>query len=185
MSERYAANPNELSPSADRPHAARYYVARGFLRPGYKVIDAACGYGYGTYILSKYCNEVIGYDKEADVIQACQTKWDGLEFRVAHFETDPFIDEKCNAFVCLETIEHLRDPQKFLDRVTEITSDRIIISSPNTPTAGLNEFHLSDVTLVQLEKLMAKYPDWVLYNTFLQGQYYIAVYVHKDSRLIA
>lgn len=185
MSERYCANPNELSAGADRPHAARYYLARGFIRPNDRVIDAACGYGYGTYILSKVAREIKGYDKDSALIQRNINHYPELDFGVANLDNETFIDDKCNAFVCLETIEHLENPEKFLERVTNITTDRIIISSPNKPTAGENEFHLSDVTLGQLEKMMDKFPDWVLYHTFLQGYYYIAIYVKRGTRLIA
>ena len=62
MSERYSANPNSLEVGADFPHCSRYLLARGFIKKGETVIDAACGHGYGSYLLSEVASKVYAYD---------------------------------------------------------------------------------------------------------------------------
>lgn len=181
MSERYSANPNSLDRGADQPHSSRYFVARGFIKPGEVVVDSACGHGYGSAILSEVASKVLALDK-VDVFNG-QWKKEGIGQMVVNLEELEEYPE-CDVWVTLETIEHLADPEKYLDKVTKSTKRAIIVSSPNKPTAGANEFHLTDVELPVLEKLMNKHEDWFLYQTLLQGYYYIAVYVKKNTEML-
>lgn len=181
MSERYDANPNTLG-GADAPHAARYYVARGFLRPDDLVVDCACGTGYGSYMLADNCAKVLAVDKN----DTFQQRWkkDNITFLTANVED---IEEYpiCDVWVTLETIEHLKEPAKYIDKICDKTRRMIIISSPNKHTAGLNEFHLHDVLITNARQMMGKhFMDWQEYHSFLQGDYYILIYVRKDTKLI-
>lgn len=181
MSERYSARPNNLEVGADQPHVSRYLMARGFVNPGDRVIDAACGTGYGSHILASVAEKVDAIDKKG-VFEA-RWKKDNLYPLVIDLDENNAFWET-DVFISIETIEHLKEPQEFLDRITKITKKKIIISSPNKPTAGLNEFHLHDVELVRLEKMMERYKDWQYYHSFIQGYNYIAIYVRKGVDII-
>lgn len=181
MSERYSANPNSLERGADQPHSSRYFVARGFIKPGEVVVDSACGHGYGSAILSEVASEVVALDKDNFFLG----QWDRENIKKFVGNLEDIEDyPECDVWVTLETIEHLADPAKYLEKVTKSTKRAIIVSSPNKATAGVNEFHLTDVELPVLERLMSEHEDWFLYQTLLQGYYYIAVYVKKDSEML-
>jgi len=177
MSERYNANPNSQE-GADKAHCARYYLARGFIESKDYVIDAACGTGYGSAILAKVAKAVLAIDKNE--VFNNQWKNDKILFLPIDLE-NPIGVPECDVWVCLETIEHLKDPEKFIELVTQKTKKRIIISSPNKPTANINPFHKSDVVLNRLRKIMSKHTDWFEYHSFLQGEYYIIIYDRKKN----
>lgn len=179
MSERYCANINSTDIGADLPHCSRYLLARGFVRQGETVVDAACSCGYGSRLLAEVAGKVISIDK--DDVYDNNYRLDKMSFIQAHLEK---LEEypKCDTWVSIETIEHLADPQKYLDKVTKATSRCIVMSSPNKETKAVHEFHLSDVLLVNFIKMMEKYPDWFHYQTFIQGYTWISVYVKKDNK---
>jgi len=181
MSERYSANPNIYEASADKPHCTRYFVARGFLRPDDVVVDCACGTGYGSHILSKHCQKVLAIDR----LETFEQRWkaDNISFMVSNIEELPEYPF-CDTWVTLETIEHLKDPTAYMAKVCQATRKTIIVSSPNKPTAGLNEFHLTDVLLTNIQHIMSKFPDWIPYHSLLQGDYYIIIYVRRNTKLV-
>lgn len=181
MSERYSPNVNSLERGADQPHVLRYLLARGWVNKNDTVIDCACGPGYGSKILAQVAKQVYSFDKATVVLK---NAGDNISMVACDLEQPTnFKPYKPNVFVSIETIEHLSDPQKFLDEVVEATPDKIIISSPNKDTAGENEFHLSNVKLSDLEKMMTKYPDYFYYGHVLMGYCYVAFFVHKDAKV--
>ena len=97
-------------------HMARY----GWVTPltaGGRVIDCACGTGYGTKMLrDRGAREVIGFDLSPDAIrEASQSQaGDGIHFAVADASALPVESRGFDAFVSLETIEHVADDRAFL-----------------------------------------------------------------------
>ncbi len=180
MSEQYPAEPNNLERDTDRPHTARYLLARGFVRPGETVIDAACGTGYGSYLISQIAGQVYSFDYK-DVFRK-EWRASNIEYCQKDLEKDdvPY----CDMWISIETIEHLHNPQKFLDKIVAATSRCIIITSPNKSTKDESPWHNSDVELVVLQRMMDKYPEWMPYHSFLQGYYYIAIYMKKEAVIL-
>lgn len=178
MSERFSANPNNPDKGADHPHVARYLLARGFIMPGETVVDAACGPGYGSALLAEVAGKVIGIDK-ADT---WDLQWfrDNISFVIADLEKDIPVKE-CDAWVSIETIEHLADPELYLSKVTAVTKRVMVFSSPNKETKHLHEYHLSDVLITNMQHYMQKYPDWIEFHSFIQGQTWILIYVNKNN----
>ena len=104
-------------------HFARYKFAMSRVS-GY-VLDAACGVGYGSYMLSNVA-ECVGVDIERQAIEYAIQYYPGPEYRIAD------VTEPQGAFdwvVSFETIEHLKEPEKALRAFRE--SDKLIISTPN------------------------------------------------------
>lgn len=182
MSERYSANPNSQDRGADQPHVSRYLLARGFIKPGEVVVDAACGAGYGSALLAEIAKQVISMDK----LETFDSQWQrkNIAFMVRNLE-DPGDFPDCDSWVSIETIEHLADPQAYLDKVTKATKRAIIMSSPNKETKHLHEFHLSDVLLINFAKMMEKYEDeWFHLHDFIQGYTWISIYVKKGTKIL-
>lgn len=51
-----------------RDHVARYEFVAGRLVPGSRVLDLACGVGYGAHILAKAGHKVIAVDASPEAI---------------------------------------------------------------------------------------------------------------------
>jgi len=141
-------------------HIERYEFAARKLRDAKSILDIACGVGYGSRLLkgSLPAALVTGVDSSAEAIEYANARYarPKLTFRVGDamtFEDGPF-----DAVVSLETIEHLPDPQPFIQRVTTrlLRPGGIFIGSvPVTPSMDANPHHLHDFTARSFRKLLA------------------------------
>jgi len=121
-------------------HIARYMLARQFVRPGDRVLDAACGLGYGGAILadSTLADSVVGLDGDHQAIQYAQDHYGRSRSRLT-FETrdlatlSTFSAGSFDLVVSFETLEHLADPDTFLAECRRVLTPagRIICSVPN------------------------------------------------------
>ena len=91
-------------------HIHRYVLA-GELARGKRVLDAACGEGYGSAHLARTAKTVVGIDVSEDVISHASERYraDNLEFQLADVCNLPFKDDEFECIVSFETLEHLED----------------------------------------------------------------------------
>jgi len=63
-------------------HLHGYYIALHFVE-GKKVLDLACGEGYGSYILSKSAEHLVGIEIDEKIVKHASCKYirDNLEFK--------------------------------------------------------------------------------------------------------
>jgi 2-polyprenyl-3-methyl-5-hydroxy-6-metoxy-1,4-benzoquinol methylase len=143
-----------------RLHIERYEFASGKLRDANSILDIACGVGYGSRLLKDSLPGVLvtGIDSSAEAIDYANARYagPGVTFRVGDAMT--FDDGPFDAIVSLETIEHLPDPQRFIQRATTmlLRPGGIFIGSvPVTPSVDANPHHLHDFTARSFRKLLA------------------------------
>lgn len=121
-------------------HVARYMFACQFVRPGDRVLDAACGLGYGAAILtdSTLAESVLGIDLDPWAIGYADRHY-GLQRSRLSFRAMDVMDvrtvapESLDIVVSFETLEHVDDPEAFLAacRRALTPGGRIIGSIPN------------------------------------------------------
>lgn len=114
-------------------HVQRYVFAGQYVS-GKKVLDIACGAGYGSSLLLQAgASEVLGVDVSAEAVQFASSHYgkDRLWF-MAH-DAELFRDGTFDVIVSLETIEHLEKRQQFLVNLRSMMSGQgiLIISTPN------------------------------------------------------
>ena len=187
MSERIY--PDDMNPANEMSlgHKFRYMLARGFLDAGYKVLDAACGCGYGSYILAQLPGvEVHGLDydqgaidyAEAHYLRSVSSHGSASTFEVA--DLDAWEPGSVDAVVSFETIEHLvQEPKVFADKLKKAASKLIIVSAPIVPTVGVNHYHKHDLTDEQMVGLFQD-ENWMLYEKIKQRVYGVYVFVKRD-----
>lgn len=132
----------------------RYMYARQFAYG--KVIDIACGVGYGSYLVSKNpdVTKVVGYDRAEKAI--VQAKNNFLTEKTDFILGDPTtIQGKFDFLMCLETIEHLPNPTVLKELVDRCEINEIVISFPNKKTTHYNKFHLWDITQEDILRLFS------------------------------
>ena len=95
--------------SGIRPdHVARYQFAGSQIPNGAKVLDAACGCGYGSWIMQEAGKVVTGVDIEPEAIEYAQRHYKGPTYLCQKAEeTGGYWDW----IVSFETIEHLSRPE--------------------------------------------------------------------------
>jgi SAM-dependent methyltransferase len=158
-------------------HVHRYKLAAA-LCAGLRVVDLACGSGYGSAILREAASSVVGVDNDAATIDMARVTVgadsdirfeaaDAVEFlnRGAHDEWD--------AVVCLEGLEHFPEPRRAVEALSELAREgkRLVISLPNSRTfAEQNAFHVTDFGFDEAMDLFAELGDTtVLYQFLAEG----------------
>ncbi|MBR1277480.1 bifunctional 2-polyprenyl-6-hydroxyphenol methylase/3-demethylubiquinol 3-O-methyltransferase UbiG [Bradyrhizobium sp. AUGA SZCCT0283] len=148
-------------------HIARYLLAKPHVE-GKRVLDIACGEGYGSHFLKSWgAFSVCGIDVSADAISAARLRFEAPDVSFEHFDASD-IQEKFPAatfdvIVSLETIEHIDDPKKFLMALKNVAKPdaTFIISCPNDhwyypdPSCG-NPFHKRKYSIGEFQALTSK-----------------------------
>lgn len=134
-------------------HLHRYALA-AHLTVGMRVLDIACGEGYGSALLAQGAASVVGVDVAADAVEHARRKYaaNHLEFREGKAEAIPATDGEFDAVVSFETIEHLTDHAAFVAEVRRVLKPGglLIMSSPDKHfyseiTGRQNSFHLREL----------------------------------------
>ena len=116
--------PDETPPGPVAIHEKRYRFALPHCT-GKRVLDAACGVGYGTALLADTAAEVVGVDVSEDAIAYARSRYarPNVEFRVEDL-LRPHLDDRSFDVVCsFETIEHLPDRETYLEHVGRVLRD--------------------------------------------------------------
>lgn len=134
-------------------HVYRYAFACRFVA-GKRVLDVACGEGYGAAALRAVgAANVIGVDISSEACDHARRKY-GIDARLGSAEQIPLADASVDVVVSFETIEHVPDPAQFLAECRRVlaTGGQLIISTPNKdvysrPERGWsNPYHCSEMT---------------------------------------
>jgi 2-polyprenyl-3-methyl-5-hydroxy-6-metoxy-1,4-benzoquinol methylase len=104
---------------------------------GQRIIDMACGEGYGTAVLAQRAAAVVGVDANPEAHEHARLRYTGANIRFARDLVETF-DEPADAVVFLQTIEHVQNPDEVLERfkalVAGSASPCVIVSTPNVLT---------------------------------------------------
>jgi hypothetical protein len=145
-------------------HWHRYHFAAKLVA-GRRVLDVACGAGYGSALLARHAARVVGADIAAETIAHARARYvsvPNLEFCAADCAALPFPEASFDTVVSFETIEHIQAQETFLDQVRRVLRPEglFIISSPNkleySDRRGCsNEYHVRELYRDELGALLA------------------------------
>ena len=152
------------SGSRSDAHVVRYQWAAQFIRPGDTVLDAACGLGYGSYLLqsASVAKKTLGIDGSDYAIDYANLNYaaqrDGLEFRVGMLPSAlaALPDQSIDVVISFETLEHVDENISLLSEFRRVLTPggRLIASVPNdwSDESGEdpNPFHVHVYTLDRL-----------------------------------
>jgi 2-polyprenyl-3-methyl-5-hydroxy-6-metoxy-1,4-benzoquinol methylase len=146
-------------------HVHRYQLAAELCRD-LRVLDLACGSGYGSSILRDSCPEVTGVDRDEATIAEAQEKLGRprLSFEVAdaHEVLRRELRDSFDAIVMLESLEHLEDPEEALASLRRHADDglKLVVSVPNSRTLEEdNPHHVTDFGYDEAKAAFADFSD--------------------------
>lgn len=148
-----------------RRHVERYALLRQFAFG--VVCDAACGCGYGSYLLATNpdVKKVIGLDMNEEAIKFATKEYttEKTSFHLSDICTwkSP---EKIDLLISVETIEHIKDRTvlpSFADR-HEIS--QLILTYPSKKTTHYNPFHHHDYNLQGALDAFSKFTCYKHFN---------------------
>jgi len=142
-------------------HIYRYRFALPYVK-GKRVLDIACGEGYGTSaLLMGGAKKVIGVDISREACDFAKAKYK-VDARVGSAEEIPLSDNSVDVIISFETIEHLEHPVKFLQESLRVLSNNgvLLISTPNKAlfdNRGDNHFHINEMSKSEFVLTISKY----------------------------
>src|SRR5688572_21943462 len=116
-------------------HLHRYFWVSGFVQ-GKRVLDLASGEGYGSNLLARTADFVVGIDIDAGAIRHASEKYtaSNLQFLQASITEVPIAEpHSFDVIVCFEAIEHIEAHQALLAEVKRLLKKEglFVVSTPN------------------------------------------------------
>jgi len=126
-------------------HVHRYGLAAR-LCDGLRVVDLACGSGYGAAILRETATAVLGVDRDAAVVDMARvTIGSQRDVRFEAADAGDFLARGLaadhDAIVCFEGLEHFSDREAILDTLAGHAASgmRLVMSLPNQDERGYED----------------------------------------------
>lgn len=153
----------EVSGEVEFEHLHRYLFAVQFCA-GVRVLDIACGEGFGAFILSQVARHVTAVDLDETTIDHARAKYrlGNVEFKQGACTDIPMPDASCDVVVSFETIEHFADHQTFLAEIKRVLvpGGLLVISTPDReiyspPGKEPNPFHVRELSSAEFSQALA------------------------------
>ena len=139
---------------------------------GLDVVDMACGEGYGTNVLAGRARQVTGVDANPDAYEHAVAKYTRPGVRFARDLIETYV-QPCDAVVFLQTIEHVKEPEKVLAHfkamapVAYISTPNLLTLAPAGADKSDNPWHLREYRAEEFRALCERVYDKVdVYGLF-------------------
>lgn len=128
---------------------------------GLRVIDMACGEGYGSNVLARGAASVVGVDANPEAHEHARRRYRQTNLRFARDLIETF-SAPADAVVFLQTIEHLQDPGAALEHFRGLVGEggTVYLSTPNVLTLAPkgaprsdNPWHVHEYRAREFEQL--------------------------------
>lgn len=171
-------------------HMARYRFALEHVG-GRRLLDVACGTGYGLPLLRRRASFVIGSDLDRRAVLRARSAG-GAGLLVADGCRLPFAPASFDAVTSFETLEHVEDRSRFVAELRRVLREDgvLVLSTPNAlytePIDGKprNPHHLHEYRPRELrEELAAHFNEVTLFGQTLHHRIRISPFRDDQRRL--
>jgi SAM-dependent methyltransferase len=126
---------------------------------GLRVADLACGEGYGAAVLARVAAEVVAVDANPEAHEHAR-----LRYRLPSLRFEQGLVEQfggpCDAITFLQTIEHVSEPERLLERLAAAaplayitTPNRLTLAPPGAQKSD-NPWHLREYDQAEYRELL-------------------------------
>jgi len=125
---------------------SRYVFASRSVRG--RVLEVGCGFGYGAYLMAAMGPglRIFAMDRAPAAIRVARRLWGAdprIVFQTGDASALPFPDNSFDAVVAFEVIEHLSDPERFIQEVRRVLVDGGVFLG-STPNYRLFPYRVND-----------------------------------------
>lgn len=165
-----------LDAAAYERHFQRYRFFLKHIKPSDRILDIACGSGYGSEILSSKAKFVYGIDADAETVKYAKRNHARPNIHFAVSPIGTFVPQKrFDKIISIETIEHLSDPERFLAGAKKWLKPGGVLwlSCPLSDESRQhieNPFHISQISRVKLRNIMNRHFTKVKFYNFSQDK---------------
>jgi SAM-dependent methyltransferase len=165
-------------------HLARYRFAQEQIAAGQHGLDAGCGTGYGTHLLSQKSAFTLGIDYAPQALEYARAHFAGerLAFATMNCHRLALADASFDWIISLEVFEHLEEADAFLSECRRVLrpGGRMILSTPNRASWDLHmrsieknyEYHINMMDKRGLLAALRKHFERVeLYGQWRRGNW--------------
>ena len=139
-----------LAPNMEKQVMLEHWARYNFVVPivkGKRVLDIACGAGYGSNLLAETAQMVTGGDILHEAITYCKEHYyqkSNLQFEVMDIRELPFGDHTFDFVVSFETLEHIMEGDQLLREICRVLTEdgTLAISTPFGGPCG-NPYHVA------------------------------------------
>ena len=152
----------ELLGDADREWVSlRYRLTLDYIEQTGLVLDAACGSGFGSAILSQKAKMIYGIDISRDAINYAKGKYgkNNIKFSRGDVQKIKFKDDFFDVAIGIETLEHVKHPELYLQELKRVTKNygKVVISTPQKKGGLLTPYHIYEYDFCEFKELLQKY----------------------------
>jgi 2-polyprenyl-3-methyl-5-hydroxy-6-metoxy-1,4-benzoquinol methylase len=128
---------------------------------GQRVVDMACGEGYGSDVLAGAAASVVGVDANPEAHEHARLRYVRPNLRFERDLVETFA-EPCDAVVFLQTIEHVEDPGAILEHfksmlapggVAFVSTPNLLTLAPPGAEKSENPWHLKEYRAAEFGEL--------------------------------
>ena len=130
---------------------------------GRRVVDMACGEGYGTAVLARRAPWVTGVEANPEAFEHARLKYSAPGVRFVRDMVECY-SERCDAVVFLQTIEHVHDPAAVLRSfrsmlrpggVAFVSTPNVLTLAPPGAERSGNPWHIREYRHEEFRELCA------------------------------
>ena len=130
---------------------------------GKRVVDMACGEGYGSEVLSRGAASVVGVDANPEAHEHARLRYVRANLRFERDLVESFAEE-CDAVVFLQTIEHVQNPGEILEHfkamlapggAVYVTTPNLLTLAPPGAEKSENPWHVKEYRAEEFRALCA------------------------------
>jgi GT2 family glycosyltransferase/ubiquinone/menaquinone biosynthesis C-methylase UbiE len=144
-------------------HVHRYALCSESVA-GKRVLDLACGTGYGSALLAQAGAQVTAVDISPEAIRVAKARYgDSVTFLIADCYDLPFAEGSFDVVVANEMIEHVDDHDGLIAEGKRVLTEGglFLVSTPNKPVYNRykapNVFHVSEMDTGEFRRLLMRH----------------------------
>ncbi len=146
---------------------------------GRRVLDMACGEGYGSNVLAAKADSVVGVDANPEAHEHARLRYQRPNLRFERDLVETF-SEPCDAVVFLQTIEHVENPGAILEHFKSqldgpgtayVSTPNLLTLAPPGAEKSDNPWHLREYRAAEFRELCeAHFPRVEVLGLFHAGK---------------